>query len=166
MIHCIKDQDIQACLEIYNWYIENTNYTFEEQPLTYEQFENRVHRICAKYPFVVLVEEDTVVGYAYLDAFSQRSAYRKTVDLSIYVEHTKKHTGYGSQLMEAILEEAKQYDFYIIVSIVTEGNIQSEHIHQKYGFEKKAFFPNLGYKFHTWLGVTYFIKVLHDFSKN
>lgn len=165
MIRCIQEKDVDTCLSIYNWYILNTVVTFEEEPLSNAAFLSRVQSIIKKYPFIVLEEENEIVGYAYLDAFSPRSAYRKTVDLSIYLDHTKTNKGYGKQLMQAIIEQAKAYDFYTIVSIVTQGNLASEKIHESYGFQKECFLENVGYKFQTWLGVTYFLKAIHDFTK-
>lgn len=45
MIRFLEDKDIQACCDLYNWYIENTTITFEEEALTLSQFTDRVHRI-------------------------------------------------------------------------------------------------------------------------
>ena len=138
MIRPLEENDISSCLEIYNWYIENSVATFEETKLSLSQFQQRVHRICEKYPYIVLEENHKIIGYAYLDAFHERSAYQWTVDLSIYLDHTLKLKGYGSLLMEAILLEADKHGFYHVVSIVTEGNTASEKIHEKFGFEKEA----------------------------
>ena len=38
-------KDCGACVEIYNYYIEKTTVTFEETPLTVEEFEARFLRI-------------------------------------------------------------------------------------------------------------------------
>ncbi len=51
IIRPIKDDDIRSCLEIYNYYITDTTVTFEEEPLTYESFFERVNRICKTYPY-------------------------------------------------------------------------------------------------------------------
>ena len=37
-IRTIGDGDIARCAEIYNYYIENTTVTFEEAPLSAEEF--------------------------------------------------------------------------------------------------------------------------------
>ena len=158
MIRPLQDFDIEQCLAIYNWYIENTVVTFEETKLSLEAFQQRIHQICQKYPFLVLEEDHKIVGYAYLDTFNSRSAYQWTVDLSIYLDHTSRAKGYGSKLMQAILQEASQKGYHNVVSIVTEGNTSSEHIHKKFGFAKEGFLENVGYKHDTWLGVTYFVK--------
>lgn len=166
MIRFLEDKDIQACCDLYNWYIENTTITFEEEPLTLSQFTDRVHRIQKKYPYIVLEEDSKIVGYAYLDAFSPRAAYNWTADLSIYLDHTCKAKGYGSLLMKTILDLAQMDGYCHVVSIVTEGNQASEHIHEKFGFEKKALFENFGYKFNTWLGVTYYVKQVNSIKEN
>lgn len=164
MIRPIEENDISSCLEIYNWYIENSVATFEETKLSLSQFQQRVHRICEKYPYIVLEENHKIIGYAYLDAFHERSAYQWTVDLSIYLDHTLKLKGYGSLLMEAILLEADKHGFYHVVSIVTEGNTASEKIHVKFGFEKEGFLKQVGYKHETWLGVSYYVKQIKQTS--
>ena len=56
-IRPIEARDIPACLTIYNYYIENTTITFEEEPLTPEAFSARVSRIQEHYPYLV-AEED------------------------------------------------------------------------------------------------------------
>lgn len=83
IIRNIKKEDIRRCVEIYNYYIINSTATFEEQPLTEAQFAERVKRISADYPYLVAEEDGKVVGYAYLDKYNERSAYRFTADLSI-----------------------------------------------------------------------------------
>ncbi len=162
MIRFLKEEDIKACLDIYNWYIENTTITFEEERLTLQQFTDRVQGIQERYPFIVLEDDGKIQGYAYLDAFSPRVAYNWTTDLSIYLDHDSRGKGYGTKLMEEILHLAKLDGYCSVVSIVTEGNRASEHIHDSFGFERKALFENFGYKFHEWLGVTYFVKTVNE----
>lgn len=156
MIREIQESDIPSILDIYNWYIENTVITFEEEKLTLKEFTDRVHGIIQNYPFIVLEENNQVIGYAYLDVFNPRVAYRYTADLSIYLDQASRGKGYGSILMEEIIRIAKVKGYVNLMSLITEGNIASEKIHEKFGFDKKAFFPQLGYKFNKWLGVSYY----------
>ena len=60
-ITTLEKQDIEPCLEIYNYYIENSTATFEEERLTLEQFGERVKGISDKYPFVVAKSSDTLI---------------------------------------------------------------------------------------------------------
>jgi L-amino acid N-acyltransferase YncA len=162
MIRSLEEKDIPACLEIYNWYILNSYATFETEPLSLEQFRQRVHNIVQKYPWIVLEEEKKVIGYAYLSAFNERAAYNWTCDLAIYLDHEKRGKGAGSLLIDTILDLARRDGYHMMTSIVTEGNTASEHLHEKFGFQKLALFPKVGYKLGKWRGVTYYIYSLNE----
>ncbi|MBR3364906.1 MAG: N-acetyltransferase, partial [Solobacterium sp.] len=103
MIRMAALSDAQQFAEIYNPYIETTMVTFEEKPLSREQFEKRMEGIMKKYPWIVYEEEGKVLGYAYLSAFNPRSAYDWTADLAIYVDMKEKGKGIGSKLMQTII---------------------------------------------------------------
>ena len=146
MIRMATLSDAQRFADIYNPYIETTMVTFEEEPLSREQFEKRMEGIMEQYPWIVYEEEGRVLGYAYLSAFNPRSAYDWTADLAIYVDMQEKGKGIGSKLMQTIIELAKKDGYLRLVSIVTQGNENSDAIHEKFGFEKKATFEDFGYK--------------------
>jgi len=162
VIRHICENDIPACLDLYNWYIDHSLATFETEPVTLAEFSERVDRMTEKYPWLVLEEDGEIKGYAYLGSFHERDAYRYTVDLSIYLKQTERGKGYGSRLMEAIIELAKQDGYHSMVSIITEGNLPSEAIHAKFGFEKMVVLPRLGYKFSQWIGVSYWLLKLNN----
>lgn len=157
----IEEKDIPVCLEWYNWYIRNSRATFETKELTLKEFADRVHRVTASYPWIIL-EDPQPVGYAYLSAFNDRAAYDWTADVSIYLRHDAGHQGYGTALMKQLIQMAEQDGYKHLVSIVSEGNTASEHLHEDCGFEKAAFLRNFGYKHHQWIGVTYYVLTLSD----
>lgn len=164
MIRPIRIDDIPACVSLYNRYITDTTVTFEFDPLTEEQFENRVRRITQNYPYLVYEDDTTgqVLGYAYLDCYSERKAYRFTCDLSIYLAMDARGRGIGRMLYEAIEAEAYRRGFYTVVAIVTSENTASMAFHEAMGFVKMADFENMGHKFGHWLGVRYYRKNLRQ----
>ena len=97
-----ENEDVRNCLEIYNHYIKNTTVTFEETELEEEQFRKRLREITGQYPFLVAEDAGTILGYAYLDAYNPRSAYRYTDDLSIYLAPCATGNGLGKALLLAI----------------------------------------------------------------
>jgi phosphinothricin acetyltransferase len=105
-----------------------------------------------------LEDDGKLCGYAYLDHFNGRAAYDWTADLSIYLDPECRGKGYGSSLMKKILELAEKDGYRNVISIITETNQASEQFHEKFGFKKIAAFPALGYKFGSWLGVSYYMK--------
>lgn len=89
-IRIVKNEDVGQILDIYNGYVLTSTATFEETPPDPGSFAARVKRIAGSYPYLVAEEDGKIVGYAYLDKFNERSAYRKTADLSIYLAPDRK----------------------------------------------------------------------------
>lgn len=63
--------------------------------------------------FTVMVAEKlgNVVGWASLNPYSQRCAYKGVADLSIYIDHEFRGQGIGSVLLEALEHKAKENEF-------------------------------------------------------
>lgn len=156
----ICEADVERCLEIYNYYIENTTYTFEEKMLTYRDFKSRIDCISEKYPFLVAVEDNRILGYTYLNDFNERSAYRYTADLSIYVDKNECHKGIGFFLLNQIEDIARKEGIKNIVSVITDENFGSKCFHEKSGFKQVGRLENVGIKFNRWLSVDYYQKKL------
>lgn len=157
-IEFIKEEDIVQCLNIYNYYIENTCFTLEEEKLSIEEFAKRVNRIKEKYPYIVIKENNKVLGYAYLDVFNSRSAYKITADLSIYIDHNCIHQHLENILLNEIEKEAKKYNIKNIVSIITRNNIDSISFHEKHGFVLEGHLNDVANKFNKSLCIYYFRK--------
>lgn len=158
VVRQLKETDISQCLEIYNYYIENTCFTFEEQALSLSKFVARVKRIKAHYPFLVATEGKRVIGYAYLDTFCERSAYRYTADLSVYVAKGSVRCGIGKRLLQVIESEARERGIRNIVSVITSKNEDSIVFHEKHGFVWMGELKKVGFKFGEWLDVRYYQK--------
>ena len=164
MIRDIREEDIRACLDIYDHYILNSSATFETEELSYEEFRDRVHDTCSAYPWLVYEENGRVLGYAYLSAFNPRAAYNLTADIAVYVDPGHLAKGIGSKLMKALIHLAKRDGYRNIISIITEGNEASIALHERNGFIHKAFFERVGYKNGKVLGVHFYILPLEGDS--
>ncbi len=161
IIRNLEDKDIAKCLEIYNYYIENTCFTLEEKKLSLDEFSKRCHTIIKKYPFIVLENDlKEVIGYAYLNTFNSRSAYKITADLSIYVSKSHLHEHAGKILLVNIEKLAKEYNIQNIISIVTSENPNSYSFHIKNGFILEGTIHDCAIKFNKLISVNYFRKNL------
>lgn len=159
-ITTLEKQDIEPCLEIYNYYIENSTATFEEERLTLEQFGERVKGISDKYPFVVAKEEgkssDTLILTFLI--LARHTGIRRIFPYILSTGFTSR--GLGVALLSEIETRARQAGIKNLISIVTEENEPSEKFHLKNGFEKIGTLTDVGVKFGKSLGVTYFQKKL------
>ena len=160
MIKEVKLSDAKAIVDIYNYYILNTNITFEEKQLTVDDMEERIIEKTAKHPWIVYERDGQVIGYAYLSGWHSRSAYRYSNEASIYLDSNEKGHGIGKELFGQLLEVSKCYGVHTIVSGITIPNTESISLHEKFGFKKIAEFEEIGFKNNKWLNVGYWQKLL------
>lgn len=160
MIREVKLSDAKAIVDIYNYYILNTNITFEEKQLTVDDMEERIIEKTVKHPWIVYEMNGQVVGYAYLSGWHSRSAYRYSNEVSIYLDRNEKGHGIGKELFANLLEISKDYGVHTIVSGITIPNAESISLHEKFGFKKIAEFKEIGFKNNKWLNVGYWQKIL------
>ena len=157
----IAPEDIAACTELYNYYIENTCITLEEEPVTPEEFGARAARITKDYPYIVARDgAGKSVGFAYLDVFNPRSAYRCTADLSIYVDRDCRGSGVGQKLYAEIERLGRERGIENLISIITSDNEGSLRFHRKNGFTEIGVMPAVAFKFGKYLDVSFFQKHL------
>lgn len=157
----IAPEDIAACTELYNYYIENTCITLEEEPVTPEEFGARAARITKDYPYIVARDgAGKPIGFAYLDVFNPRSAYRCTADLSIYVDRACRGSGVGQKLYAEIERLGRERGIENLISIITSDNEGSLRFHRKNGFTEIGVMPAVAFKFGKYLDVSFFLKHL------
>lgn len=157
-IRDVRESDCSRCLEIYNYYIENSCYTLEFDPLTEDQFLERIRTISAKFPYIVCEDEGRVVGYAYIDPFGPRKGYRFTTDVAIYADKDCRRKGVGEALMTEIFRRAAILGIRDIISVVTAENPASLAFHAKMGFKRVALLEGVADKFGKRFDVIYMQK--------
>jgi phosphinothricin acetyltransferase len=155
MIRVVKEADAAHIAKIYNHYILNTLITFEEQPLTPEELLERIKSVTAEYPWLVYEDNGRVVGYAYATRWKERSAYRHTGEVAIYldVQDIGKHI--GSRLTAALLDEVRNRKTHSVLAGIALPNTASVKLCEKFGFAKVGELKEVGYKFDQWVDVGY-----------
>jgi phosphinothricin acetyltransferase len=141
--------DLSRLTEIYNYYVINTPITFDLAPLTVDArtpwFEEHSER--GRHRLLVVVEDDTVIGYATSSRFRTKAAYDTTVESSIYCAHDAVARGVGSVLYAALFAALADEDINRIVAGVTLPNDASIALHQRFGFRVVGTFTEVGRKF-------------------
>lgn len=156
MIRDALPKDIDSITSIYNYYVSNTTVTFEEEPVTSSEFQGRVHKSnTANLPWIVLEIKGSIVGYAYATKWKERSAYRFSVETSVYLKHNQQGNGYGTLLYIELITRLDLLGINSVIGGITLPNIASVALHEKLGMEKVAHFYKVGFKFGKWLDVGY-----------
>jgi len=154
IIDC-KQSHYQQLADIYNYYIENTVISFEEDVLDAATFGARVEEYTKKYPWLVGEVDKQVVGYAYATKWQGRSAYRDTAEISIYLHQGHVGKGYGKPLYKAVLDKLRAQGCHVIVAGIALPNDASVKLQEHFGFEKVAHFKEVGFKHNEWIDVGY-----------
>lgn len=155
MLRAVTITDAKQIKDIYNYYIEFTDITFEEEKLTTCDMEKRITDVTALYPWIVYEENGEVVGYAYATRWKGRKAYDFSVESSVYIKHSTGGRGVGTKLYEELIKELKTLKVHAVIGGVALPNEPSTRLHEKLGFNKVAQFPEVGYKFGKWIDVGY-----------
>lgn len=161
MIRTVEVSDAQAIASIYNHYVANTTISFEEQPVSAEQMAERILEVRASsLPWLVIEEARKVLGYAYAGKWKARSAYRFSVETSVYLQNGFAGQGFGSQLYEVLFRALQDRGVHVAIGGIALPNEASISLHEKFGMKKVAHFEQVGFKFGKWVDVGYWQKVL------
>lgn len=149
----IDAPDIAA---IYNHYIAHTTITFEEQAVTGAEMAERIASVHAqKLPWLVLEQNGAILGYAYATPWRARSAYRHSVEATVYLAHDIQRQGHGKRLYAQLLEELQARGLHAVIGGIALPNDASVGLHEHLGFRQVAQFREVGQKFGAWIDVGY-----------
>lgn len=144
--------DLPACREIYAHHVLNGVGTFEEIPPSLDEMTERFTAVIScDLPWFVAEKSGVIVGYVYAGAYLTRSAYRFTVQDSIYVAADAVGGGVGRKLLTALIDRCAELGFRRMVAIIGGSeNAGSRGLHRACGFEEAGILPAVGLKFGQW----------------
>lgn len=149
--------DIPHIRDIYNYYVlkDGDLVTFEEEPVSEDLMLRRLEsKVADGFPFIVAVDcNDRVLGYAYGGHYKERSAYRFSVEDSIYIHPDCQGRGVGTTLLKELLHRFKLMGVKQVVAVlgVKEDNPGSYALHSRFGFESVGVYKNIGFKHGKWV---------------
>lgn len=153
MIRPATTVDLPAITAIYNHAVLHGVATFDTEPKTLAERGLWFNEHNERYPILVMIEQEQVVGWASLSKWSAKAAYDLSAEISIYFLPENQGKGYGNQLLPAILEAGKSGGLHTIIARITEGNEVSIHLHKKFGFESVGTLKEVGNKFNRFIDV-------------
>ncbi len=155
MIRTATAADAAAIINIYNHYIATTTISFEENPVTEQEMAQRIKDVSASLPWYVEEQDGVVIGYAYATPWRARSAYRFSVESTVYVAASHAGKGIGKRLYQTLIADLRQRGIHVIIGGIAQPNTASVALHESLGFEKVAHFKDVGRKFEQWVDVGY-----------
>ena len=149
------EADLVAINDIYNHYVLHSTCTWQEEPELIEGRRQWFSHHGTKHPVIVAEVNGQVVGWGSLSPFRERSAYRNTVENSVYVQHEHHRRGIGSALSRDLITRARVLGFRAMIAVIDADQDASVVLHEKFGFQKVGRLKQVGFKFGRWLDVIY-----------
>lgn len=156
MIRPARNNDAQAIVDIFNYYIVNSTATFEQQPLDKTEIGARIQQTEShKLPYIVCEKDGLIVGYAYASKWQGRCAYQFSVEVTVYLAPQAIGEGHGTALYEALFFELRKRSLHVAIAGIALPNPGSVALHEAFGMNKVAHFEEVGFKFGAWVDVGY-----------
>jgi len=141
----IEVSDLEAVNEIYNQAVRSKYQTAEteETSLEYRQGWFEEHR-SGQNPVFVTEDQGEVVGWASLSEYRKgRRALCYTAEVSFYIRKDRRGQGIGTQMLEFIIDRAREINIKTLIAILLEPNIASIRLLEKFNFQKWGDLPNV-----------------------
>jgi L-amino acid N-acyltransferase YncA len=147
--------DIAAVQRIYAHHVHHGTASFEEEPPSLDEMKRRFAEIAARgLPYLVAERDGTIVGYSYAATYRTRSAYRFTVEDSVYIDPAHMGQGVGKALLRALIERCRAKGLRQIVAIIGDRSAPSIALHAALGFRLVGHLEGVGLKFDRWMDTT------------
>ncbi|GAB3243676.1 GNAT family N-acetyltransferase [Chitinimonas naiadis] len=148
--------DAQQIADIYRPYILESTISFEEAPVSATEIAERIAKVQETgLPWLVVEQDGKLLGYAYATLWRVRSAYRHSVETSVYLAASAQGRGLGSQLYRCLLDTLRASGLHTAIGGIAQPNAASVALHEKLGFRQVAMFEQVGWKFGRWIDVGY-----------
>ncbi len=154
-VRLAKGSDLPAINDIYNYYVLHSTCTYQEEPETLAGRRKWFAHHGANHPVIVAELNGEVVGWGSLSPYHARSAYRRTVENSVYVHHQHQRQGLGSLLLQDLIARARRRGHHAIIAGIDADQPASVGLHKRFRFRKVGQLKEVGFKFGRWLDVIY-----------
>lgn len=150
--------DVPAIVDIYNHEVATSTATFDTTATTVDE---RVawlanHAANPKHPVIVVDSDGAVAGWASLSAWSDRCAYARAAEVSVYVHRDHRGKGVGRALLVGLVERGRAAGLGVLLARISMDGDASVKLHESLGFERIGTMRRVGEKFGRILDVDIF----------
>jgi len=153
LVRDARDDDMGAVQAIYAHHVLHGTASFEEEPPPLAEMQRRRADVLARgLPYLVAELDGRVTGYSYATPYRARSAYRFSIENSVYVDHARHRLGAGRALLTELIARCERGDWRQMIAIIGDSaQAASIGLHASVGFRHVGTLQSVGIKFGRWL---------------
>jgi phosphinothricin acetyltransferase len=158
-----RPADLPHVREIYNHFVSNSVVTLDERRTTIPYWRDKFALLSRLgLPFLVAVSPGGgVLGYALAQPWAGGSAYRYTVEDSIYLGPGAGGKGLGTALLGALIAECEKAGTREMVAVISDSKAEASiRLHERLGFVEAGRMARVGHRFGRDIGSVYMKKRL------
>lgn len=145
--------DFAAIQSIYAHHVLHGLASFEETPPTVQEMRRRYDEVISRgLPYLVAEQSGEIIGYGYCTPYRTRSAYRHTLEDSVYVREGQHRKGIGKAILVALIERSEQLGYRQLIAVIGDAaQASSIGLHASLGFLRAGTLRSVGFKFGRWV---------------
>jgi len=145
--------DVPAIHSIYSHHVLHGLASFEEAAPAIDEMHRRFDDVRARgLPYLAADFGGVVVGYGYCAPYRSRSAYRYSLEDSVYVRQGSEGRGVGSALLRELIGRCEGLGYRSIIAVIGDSaNAASINLHASFGFLRVGTLRSAGFKFGRWV---------------
>ena len=146
-------EHLEAIRAIFNDAIVNTTALYDYEPRSVEVMQAWFAvKEEKKLPVIGVLDDDgTLMGFGSYGPFRPHAAYQFSIEHSIYVDARFRGRGLGRQILQRLIEKAREQRYHMMIGVIDADNTTSIALHEKMGFAHCGHIKEAGFKFGRWL---------------
>jgi phosphinothricin acetyltransferase len=156
------EADVDAVAAIYAREVAEGYATFDTTAPARELWVGKTTATDPRSPFLVAVEDERVLGFAYAGPYRERGAYANTRETTVYLSPEAAGRGIGRRLYDELLVRLVDAGVHTVLAAIALPNDASEGLHRACGYERLGIMRDVGRKFDRWIDVAWWQRVLGD----
>jgi len=145
--------DLPAIQAIYAHHVSTGLASFEEVPPSLEEMRRRYDEVRERgLPYLTAELGGQVAGYGYCTLYRARSAYRNSLEDSIYIRQDMLGRGIGRLLLAELVRRCEGLGYRQMIAVIGDSaNSASIGVHASQGFLRVGTLRSSGFKFGRWV---------------